>query len=47
MEKEELFPHAEACQTRGQQIDFIVLDTSSDSDTLPILSTSTKHQVRN
>lgn len=47
MEKEELLPHAEACETRGQRIDFIVLDSSSDSDTSPILSTSNKHQVRN
>lgn len=47
-QKEEHLPHAGACEARGKRIDFIVLNSSSDSDNSSTnLSTSTKHQVKN
>ncbi|CAB4041604.1 ---NA---, partial [Paramuricea clavata] len=41
-EKEEILPHAEACETRGQLIDFMVINSSTDSDEKSTSSVSTK-----
>ena len=48
MENEELLPHAEACVTREQQIDFIVLNIARRTPIIRLLiCPSPKHQVEN